>query len=650
MTCSLIMDVSRESDEIDFSQWMDSASIVDEIIIIRRANQDIIQAPILSTIIECGTVETEVDRAAIGLRSVTTDGAIYTCGSVVQEVLPSAESLAGVGSFACGRVDRTLDSQGQLVSDTGARVRSFYVKMHNYIALRGFNSKYKSLRKALEEFQVRCELMGWRTTFEHRVYELKALSASQYSAIDSMETGWEPPATVSLISNLPVWPHRPYVSSPLVTVAISTFNRAEYLKTAIESVLAQTFQDFEIVIVDDGSEDNTAEVVSEFHDDRIVYAKIDNSGIAYARNRAAELSAGFFTAVHDSDDLMMPHRLESGLAALHDDFHASYGAWVNFDNSSSEMVMHVTKLGFDLDIVANNGQTPGHPTWLLPTQIIRELRYDTRLSSAVDHNVAVRSALVGLKWAHTGGAVMLRRIHTGQISLTDSGQQRVGALLTRQLSVNGRQVGNELEGMGRATSRRWPDIKEKRNLDHFFRRYLPDNLADRIVEVTGPIGSKIGILTSFQGAVGIAAELNGNGEVRTERAWVHNPSWEALAKLATAGYKYTLRSGTHEHNTDSIIEAWLLGRMRNISKTHNKAIWSFTYQNSGTPGADSANLGFYCKYESGVQTTMLGVPVSDSSDLSSFVAKSSGSDPFLIASESIEDSNLLAVLGVNSND
>src|SRR5699024_7099279 len=84
------------------------------------------------------------------------------------------------------------------------------------------------------------------------------------------------------IRNLRQWEGRPSVNPPLVTVAISTFNRAEYLSLAIESVLAQTFTDWELVIVNDGSTDRTAEILERFDDERIRIINQENKGLAAA--------------------------------------------------------------------------------------------------------------------------------------------------------------------------------------------------------------------------------------------------------------------------------------------------------------------------------------------------------------------------------
>ncbi|MCK5595776.1 glycosyltransferase family 2 protein, partial [bacterium] len=86
-----------------------------------------------------------------------------------------------------------------------------------------------------------------------------------------------------------------------ISVIIPAFNRANLLKKAIESVLSQTYQGFELIIVDDGSTDNTYEIVSEFKND-IIYIKQENRGAAAARNTGIKRAENKFLAFLDSDD------------------------------------------------------------------------------------------------------------------------------------------------------------------------------------------------------------------------------------------------------------------------------------------------------------------------------------------------------------
>src|SRR5690349_11891161 len=96
--------------------------------------------------------------------------------------------------------------------------------------------------------------------------------------------------------------------SPRVSVAITTFNQAQYIGDAIRSVLQQSYTDLEIVVVDDGSVDQTPEVVAQFgHDVRYIRQK--NRGVAGARNRAVEASRGELVAFLDGDDLWEPDKL-----------------------------------------------------------------------------------------------------------------------------------------------------------------------------------------------------------------------------------------------------------------------------------------------------------------------------------------------------
>lgn len=105
----------------------------------------------------------------------------------------------------------------------------------------------------------------------------------------------------------------------LVRVVIPTFNRASLVKEAIESVLAQTLSDFEIMVIDDGSTDDTEIVVNRLaaSDSRIKYLKQANSGVARARNRAIqEPGTHTYVAFLDSDDLWCPLHLEMSVSAF----------------------------------------------------------------------------------------------------------------------------------------------------------------------------------------------------------------------------------------------------------------------------------------------------------------------------------------------
>jgi glycosyltransferase involved in cell wall biosynthesis len=103
----------------------------------------------------------------------------------------------------------------------------------------------------------------------------------------------------------------------LVSVIIPTFNRADVIEETVRSVLAQTYSFFEIIIVDDGSNDNTSEVVKCLNDSRIRYYFFENSGLpAVSRNKGLRLANGEFVAFLDSDDLWLPEKLAKQVKIL----------------------------------------------------------------------------------------------------------------------------------------------------------------------------------------------------------------------------------------------------------------------------------------------------------------------------------------------
>lgn len=96
----------------------------------------------------------------------------------------------------------------------------------------------------------------------------------------------------------------------MVSVIIPTYNRAEKVKKAVISVLEQTWSDLEVIVVDDGSTDNTKTTLESIFDSRLRYCYQENAGACVARNRGIELAKGEYIAFHDSDDVWHRDKLE----------------------------------------------------------------------------------------------------------------------------------------------------------------------------------------------------------------------------------------------------------------------------------------------------------------------------------------------------
>ncbi|MGA7461884.1 MAG: glycosyltransferase [Candidatus Korobacteraceae bacterium] len=120
---------------------------------------------------------------------------------------------------------------------------------------------------------------------------------------------------------------------PLVSIIMNVRNGAAFLREALDSVMAQTFADWELIVWDDCSTDDSANIVSQYHDDRIRYfLSPDETPLGTARDRAICQARGEWLAFLDQDDVWLPHKLEKQMALIDDGIGIIYGRTVFFDS------------------------------------------------------------------------------------------------------------------------------------------------------------------------------------------------------------------------------------------------------------------------------------------------------------------------------
>lgn len=123
----------------------------------------------------------------------------------------------------------------------------------------------------------------------------------------------------------------------LVSIIMPAYNSANYIKDSIESVLRQSYPYWELLVIDDGSSDNTAEIVKAYNDKRIVYLHQPNQGVAAARNYGLAEAKGRFIAFLDSDDIWLSEKLSSQLAFMQSqDIGFSYTEYCQFWDNPAE--------------------------------------------------------------------------------------------------------------------------------------------------------------------------------------------------------------------------------------------------------------------------------------------------------------------------
>lgn len=129
---------------------------------------------------------------------------------------------------------------------------------------------------------------------------------------------------------------------PTVSVIIPTFNRGETIEHAIQSVCRQTYAPMEIIVIDDGSFDDTSKKILEMEDDRIIYHALpENKGVSYARNVGVSMAKGEWIAFQDSDDLWREDKLEKQVeyAMKHPGYHLIYSSYLMHRLNGDEVIV-----------------------------------------------------------------------------------------------------------------------------------------------------------------------------------------------------------------------------------------------------------------------------------------------------------------------
>ena len=183
-------------------------------------------------------------------------------------------------------------------------------------------------------------------------------------------------------------------SIPKVTVGIPVYNGERFIRMAVMSVLHQTYEDFELIITDDGSKASTLEILSKIKDPRlIVISDGENRGIAYRLNQQISMAKGEFFVRMDADDIMMPDRLKSQYDFLHKypkvDVIGSSAVVIDNDNRiigkrcATKKKMTNDDLFFSTKFI--------HPTVAGRTEWFRKWGYNEKLSGNEDMELWIRS-------------------------------------------------------------------------------------------------------------------------------------------------------------------------------------------------------------------------------------------------------------------
>ena len=223
-----------------------------------------------------------------------------------------------------------------------------------------------------------------------------------------------------------------------VTAAITTFNRAAFLPGALESIFAQTRQPDEVLVVDDGSTDDTQDVLAEYGD-RIRVVRQENAGRSGARNRAVEEARGELLSFLDSDDRWLPDKLARQLPVLEDERVAMVHGHVDVIGADGELLVDETHRHHELFSAAHrNGATYAGYAFdcrcfssALTARVsaIRDVGlydpalllddYDLYLRLALEHEIVFLEGPPVTQYRHHGGQMTTYELTMGQIQTAE---------------------------------------------------------------------------------------------------------------------------------------------------------------------------------------------------------------------------------------
>jgi glycosyltransferase involved in cell wall biosynthesis len=236
------------------------------------------------------------------------------------------------------------------------------------------------------------------------------------------------------------------LNTPKVSVVMAAYNAEKYLKEAVDSILNQTFEDFEFIIVNAGSTDGTQTILDSYQDLRMVIINDHYIGRSEARNKAIKLSKGGYIAIMDADDIALPERLEREVKFM--DRHkeiAIVGGYYFFINENGKMV-GIDKVLTESDEIKERlpiANTFGHSTVMVRKSCFEYVGgYREELKGAEDYDLFLRLS-ESFKLANLKEPLCKWRINPSSFSLTNKNELDRYARLVRELAKERREFGKD---------------------------------------------------------------------------------------------------------------------------------------------------------------------------------------------------------------
>ena len=204
---------------------------------------------------------------------------------------------------------------------------------------------------------------------------------------------------------------------PEISVIMPVYNSGEYIRDSITSILQQSYQKFELIIINDGSTDKSLQIIENFKkkDERIILINRNNKGIVHSLNEGIEFARGQYIARMDADDISLPNRFEEQINFLKNNDVDVVGTWVQKIQGGKKL--SITKypekhndIFFGLFFKSNFS----HPAVMLKKKVFKDVKYSNE--TAEDYRLWCDLALKKFKFANLQKILLYYRVHEKQLT------------------------------------------------------------------------------------------------------------------------------------------------------------------------------------------------------------------------------------------
>lgn len=295
---------------------------------------------------------------------------------------------------------------------------------------------------------------------------------------------------------------------PQVTVLMPVYNGEKYLREAIDSILNQTFTDFEFLIIDDGSTDSSIKIISSYPDSRIKLIKNDNNqGLVYSLNKGLYLAQGEYIARMDCDDISLPKRLEKQLQFLNTNSNVgTIGTWVQVINAQKEpqTIWQYPSEDFAIKWSLCFNSPFAHPSVMFKKNLILSINgYDQNMTNAEDYDLWWRLSKI-TSFANLPEILLLYRQHNNSVTanywqnhiekvgkinqtiIENILNQKVNYIICHDLFSQNNQTFRKAKSISLLTLKIYHKTQQKNHYHEFESKYLKKETAKKIMKFIFP--------------------------------------------------------------------------------------------------------------------------------------------------------------------